>query len=278
VMGVDPARYTDDIAAVVIKLTPRGREVVYASSWSRTEFEETARRIRKICRRFPIRYIAMDKGGGGDSVLDWLHKKSDGINESEYLWPIREQLDDIADLGLPGRNIVELVNFKSATAEMAHGLEADIANRHIMFPYKGDDILVREQYVKYHGIYEDLSDDQINEINNDLWGSDDIESNGNVIKQWGVFDEINEMINETCTIVRDITPNGVERFILPSISQQKEGLDMRRRDRFSALMLANYAAKVYKGHGHRPTKEMIRNNNNWSKSSRRIHRRGNVVY
>jgi hypothetical protein len=252
VLGIDPARWNDNIAAVVIKITPRGREVVYVAAWNRTEFGESARKIREICKRFSIQYIAMDQGGGGDAILELLHKKEDGVPPEDYLWPIKEQLENPADLAAPGRKIVELVNFTSATVDIAHDLEAAVSNRSILFPYKVDDTLVREQYSRHFKIDRPLNAQEIERLNEDAWGKDP-EAKDTSDRSMGTFEEINEMINEVCAIVRDVTPGGVERFVLPNLNEQSEGLDMRRRDRFSALLLANYAAKVYSGHGHRPS-------------------------
>jgi hypothetical protein len=276
-MGIDPARHNDNIAAVVIKLTSRGNELVYVSTWNRTAYKESAHKIREICKRFNIQYICMDQGGGGDSILDWLHQKQDNVEEDEYLWPIKEQLEQKADLSTPGRKIVELVNFTSATADMAHGLEAGISNSNILFPYKGDDELVRQQYVQHFKLQRPLNQGEIESLNDDLWGEDTEEDE----RRMGIFEEINETTNEVCAIVRDVTPMGVERFILPNLSDQPEGLDMRRRDRFSALMLANYAAKIYLGHGHRTKNQPGMAANNSRKRgvfARKSRRRGNVRY
>lgn len=282
VMGIDPARHNDNIAAVVLKVTSRGYELVYVSAWNRTAYKESARRIREICKRFDIQYIAMDKGGGGDSILDWLHQKQEGVEQDEYLWPIKEQLEEKADLSAPGRKIVELVNFSSATVEMAHGLEANIRNQYLLFPYKGDDELVRQQYTRHFQLERALTRDEIEALNDDLWGEDTEEVKDEGQRHIGAFEEINETTNEVCAIVRDVTPGGVERFVLPNLVDQPEGLDMRRRDRFSALMLANYAAKVHMGHGHRtksvPGRAAGVPQNKTRFSGSRSRRRGNTMY
>jgi hypothetical protein len=46
-----------------------------------------------------------------------------------------------------------------------------------------------------------------------------------------------------------VTPKGNESFELPKLSDQVEGLDIRRRDRYSALLLAAYAARTKLGTG-----------------------------
>ncbi len=254
VLGLDPARWNDNFGAAVLKLTPRGKELVFSTSWNRTEHNKSAEYIREICRRFNIAYIAMDKGGGGDAIIEWLCKKQPTVKDAELIWPIPDQLENKADLAAPGKKILELVNFASWATDAAHNLEAAITQCNLLFPYKGEDKEVMNQYKKHFNIPldEKLDDSVKEELFQELWGVDEWE-----VKEFkkqqslGIFNEINECINETCAIVRDTTEGGTERFILPKMQNQPEGNDMRRRDRFSALLLANYAAKVYLGHGHR---------------------------
>lgn len=253
VLGLDPARWNDNFGCVVLKLTSRGKELVYCASWDRTEFNKSADMIREICRRFPIKYIAMDKGGGGDAVLEWLCKKGQqGVADNELIWPIPDQIENKADLSAPGKKILEMINFNGWSVEAAHSLEASVQQCNILFPYKGDDLEIVKQYKRCTGM-DDVPASIAEELSTELWGIDDWEAkqNGKTPKT-GAFNDINECINETCSIIRDTTETGVERFVLPKLQSQSEGLDARRRDRFTALMLANYAANVYLSHGHKP--------------------------
>jgi hypothetical protein len=250
VMGLDPARWNDNFGCVVLKLTSRGRELVYCSAWERTAFGISANKIREICRRFNIEYIAMDKGGGGDSVQEWLCRSQDGVEDYELIWPIPEQIEEKYELAAPGKNILELVNFQGSwLTDSSHGLQAGIERRNLLFPYKGDDFAIQNQYMSHFGL-NSIKDDEKEKLQQDLWGVDSWE-NKNQKPKMGVFQEIQECINETCAIVRMVTPNGTEQFALPKLSEQPEGLDMRRRDRWAALLLANYAARVYMGSGFR---------------------------
>lgn len=258
VLGVDAARWNDNMAVLVLKITERGYEVVYCDAWNRTEYEYSASKIRELCHRFNIQYIAMDKGGGGDAVLEHLYIAKKGVKPEDFLWPIPDQLDSKADLAAPGRHIVDLVNFTPAwISAAAHGLEANVQQKLLLFPEKGDDSLVKMQYERhFQEAVGETDDDGFNPIiellQQDLWGIDDWESEDRgVTPKMGVTQQITEMINEVCAINRTVTPGAVEKFELPKLSEQPEGLDMRRRDRWSALMLANYAAKTFMGHGHK---------------------------
>lgn len=284
VMGIDPARWNDNLGVVVLKLTPRGKEVVYCNAWDKTEYNKSAVTIREIVKRFNIQYIAMDSGGGGWAIQEWLCKKQEEVEDGELLWPIREQLENKADLSAPGRNIIEMVNFGGSwTPDAAHNLASNIQQCNILFPYKGDEKNVFEQYALHFG-KPNISDYEKERLLQDLWGVDEWEAEKfNVEKKMGAQQQIDECINETCAIMRTVTPGGTERFDLPKLSEQPEGLDMRRRDRFSALMLANYAAKVFQGHGHRSSVPAGTATGPGSNPRRRpigggIRRRGAVVY
>lgn len=266
VMGLDPARWNDNFGCVVLKLTDRGKETVYSTAWDSTQFSVSAKKIREICKRFNIQYIAMDSGGGGSSVIEWLYKKQDGVSNDELLWPIPDQLEKYATkdaIAAPGRKMVEMVNFSASwTAEAAHNLVAAVEQRNLLFPYKGDIDSVTSQYMR-HWQEDKINDAIVEKLNQDLWGIDEWDADRMTMESkragqniryraaMGISQHITECVNETCAIVRNVTPGGTEQFTLPKLSDQPEGLDMRRRDRFSALMLANYAAKVFQGHGHK---------------------------
>lgn len=283
VMGVDPARWNDNLGIVVLKLTERGKELVYCAAWDRKEFGESARRIREICKRFNIQYIAMDKGGGGDAIQEWLCKRQDNIKLDELIWPIPDQLERTADLAAPGKKILDMVNFAGNwSPEAAHSLEAAINQRNLLFPSTAgaNDVQTQRQFARYYNIQTVSETDKLT-LSRELWGLDDWEARDNGEEPTlGAFTNINECINETCAIMKETTEGGTERFILPRLADQPEGLDMRRRDRFSALMLANYAAKCYQGHGNAlPNVIGISSNaRRRSLTRRRFNRRGSAAF
>ena len=288
VLGLDPARWNDNFGAVVLKLTSRGKEMVYCDSWRRQEHKYSANKIREICKRFNIQYIAMDKGGGGDAVAEWLSKMHPDMEENELIWQIPDQLEEKRLLAEPGKKILELVNFISWSTQEAHNLQADIQHASLLFPDGSTDVHdISTQYMRHFGKTE-ITEVERELISQDLWGLDDWEAklmsdkgDNKYQPKLGCWDNINECINETCAVQQDVTPNGTERFILPKLSEQVEGLDMRRRDRFSALLLANYAARVYLGKNRRTTNTPgiatgVGQRKNFRK--RNVHRRGSVAY
>jgi hypothetical protein len=263
VMGLDPARWNDNFGCVVFKLTDRGKELVFCDAWDKTAFGISADKIREITKRFHVSYICMDAGGGGESVREWLCKKQEGVDSSELIWVVPDQIvkfADRADLSSPGRKILEMVDFTSSwISKAANDVAASVEQANILFPRRGDEEAAYDQYMRHFGKHS-ISEYEKEKVQSDLYGLDDWDAE-RMTKQYheslspklGIMQNIDECINETCAITRTVSPNGTEQFGLPKLSEQPEGLDMRRRDRWSALMLANYAAKVYLGSGHRPT-------------------------
>lgn len=263
VMGIDPARFNDNLAIVVFKLTARGKELVYCDAWEKTEYGVSAQRIREIAKRFNVSYITMDTGGGGESIREWLCKKSDGVKPEDFIWVIRDQMEkytgSLIGMGAPGKKILEMVDFSPVwISQTAHGVAADIEQSDILFPHRADDDRVYDQHARYYGLTSGLSEVDKERLQQELWGLDDWDAERatktygeKFAPRLGIMQQINECVNETCAIVRQVTPKGTESFELPALSEQPEGLDMRRRDRWSALMLANFAAKVFLGSGHR---------------------------
>jgi hypothetical protein len=285
-MGIDPARNNDNLGVVVLKITPRGKELVYCNAWVKTEFGVSANRVREIAKRFNVSYITMDKGGGGEAIREWLCKKTEDVNPEDFLWVIPDQMEEMTGsmlgMGAPGRKIIEMVNFGSAwISEAAHAVEADIEQANILFPHTGDDFSAYNQYMTHFSLNK-ITEIEKTKLQEDLWGIDIWEAEDEGRKPvTGIMQHITECTNETCAIIRSVTPGGTEQFDLPKLSEQPEGLDMRRRDRWSALMLANYAAKVYMGTGHRPkswTGMATGDGRSRGYTSRGPRRRGNTMF
>jgi len=262
VAGIDPARFNDNLGVVVFKITDRGYEFVYCQAWDKTQYSISAKKIREIVKRFNISYIAMDKGGGGEDIREWLCKKVDNVDPSDFIWVIPDQMEkftgDKTGMSAPGKKIIEMVDFTTNwISQAAHGVESNVQQCHILFPDRADPDRVYDQYMRHFGV-DSITDGTKEALQRDLWGVDEweaeqlaAETGEKTQRAFGVMQNIDECINETCAINRMVSTKGTESFELPKLAEQPEGLDMRRRDRWSALMLANYAAKVYMGTGHK---------------------------
>lgn len=286
-LGLDPARWNDNFGAVVCKIQNNKIIPVYCTAWQRKEARVSLRNIRNILKRFNIQYIAIDKGGGGDHIVDLLRlpEMLDNPLTDELLWPIPEQLEEKSDLGRRGRNIIEMVSFIGWVKQAAHSLQADINSGRINFVGTADPDVIADQYVQFYN-YKLTSYDVPIEVNSsdkqrfedELFGHQD--DNFITIEE-GIWDHYQRMIDETCAIERQVTPGGDESFALPKLSDQPEGLDIRRRDRFSALLLATYGARVLldkQMRTERHSPQSVGLPGHILKTGKRARKRGNTFY
>lgn len=251
VMGLDPARWNDNFGLVVLKLQGGTARCVYTKSWNKAKFQESVKNIREVMRRFPnIVKIAMDKGGGGDTIAELLANAS-MLEEGER--PIIESDPPDEYKAIPNAlRILELVNFHVWSIAANHAMKSDIILKRLLFTKRvDDDVIMHNHAMIIKGRPFDLENREDIEIyhhlNDLLYGT---ETNDGDVITYGAYREFNFMVDELCTICQSVTEKGTETFGLPRLSDQPEGLDIRRRDRYSALLLASHAARGYFGHGH----------------------------
>lgn len=251
VMGLDPARHNDNFGLVVLKIENGTAKTVYCESWNKLKFQDSVKRIREILRRFPnIVHIAMDRGGGGDTVQELL-ANAKMLKDDEK--PIIEFEPSDEYKGIPNAlRILEMINFHSWTVPANHALRSDITVGKLLFPNRiDDDVIMHKQAMTVLGRPLDLDNSEdarfYEHINDLLYGTED--DNGDTVTH-GAYKEVQLMIDELCTIVQTVSDRGTESFSLPRLADQSEGLDVRRRDRYSALLLAAHAARQVIGHGH----------------------------
>ena len=77
VMGVDPARKTDNFSISILKLMPNGQGYrnVYCYSMNNKNWITSVRKLRELLKKFNIVRMAVDTGGGGYTVEDLLQNK-----------------------------------------------------------------------------------------------------------------------------------------------------------------------------------------------------------
>ena len=254
VMGLDPARWNDNFGLVILKLVGETAQVVYSDSWNKAKWAQSIRRIRDTMNRFPgIIYIACDKGGGGDTVQEMLASaKYIDVEKGEV--PIIDIDPETEHKAIPGaRRILEMVNFHTWSAPANHALKRDIIMKNIIFPGRLDEDVVMNNHAKRlmgepEFDFEDNEHIATYEYLTDLLHGTETDDGMSITL--GAYREGDELKNELCTIIQTVTEKGSETFGLQRLADQPDGLDVRRRDRYSALLLASHAARIIKGHGH----------------------------
>ncbi len=244
VFGVDPASEVDNFSIVVVEMAPSHRKIVYCWTTTRSEhidkvkrgqvkekdfYSYCARKIRDLMRLFPCVRIAMDAQGGGVAVMESLHDTS-VLNEHEQpIWPVinpdKEQPWD----GERGLHILEMCQFANYEwySEANHGMRKDFEDKVLLFPFFDTvslGISNAEDSIKGR-TYDTLEDCVM---------------------------EIEELKNELSIIQMTQTPSGRDRWDTPEVIVAAGKKSKMRKDRYSALLMANMAARIL---SRTPTKE-----------------------
>lgn len=206
VMGIDPARKTDNLAIAIVKLMRNGTyRNVYCESMRNKNWVDAMYRIRALLKKFNIVRIAVDQGGGGTTVEDLLQRPELASNGEPLIW----RFNEVEHRRYEGLHILDMVNFTPTwIAEANYGMAADIEHLKLLFPYRNLEV-------------------DVDETTDPIW------------------DEMDEQINEMCMITVTATKTGVQHFDLPEIQTEASINLVQRKDRYSALLLASYAARSY---------------------------------
>jgi len=220
VMGVDPARTSDAFGIVIVELG-NPRKVVYCYTSINEPFTKNARHMLELMEKFNIVRVGMDLGGGGLAVEDFLQDPQmlDGRS------PIYRFDED--NKSRPGKYILNMINFETRWIEDANfQLQKNIEDREILFPsqtlsgkkYKGENIDVMEE----------------------------------------IHNEIEACKKELAQISVTQTITGKRHFdIQPSLEDKKRKIKPRK-DRYSALLIANFIAHEMADYKN-PQKDSYRN-------------------
>ena len=244
VYGIDPASEKDNFSIIILELHPDHSRIVYCWTTNRSNFKDRqktgliqehdfygfcARKIRNLMRTFPPKIIGMDAQGGGITIEEALHDPSK-LEEGELLiWPTINYDKSKDTDGQPGLHILELIQFAKAewTSQANHGLRKDFEDKTLLFPQfdqltlglaldkEGKDILGTD----LTPVYDSLSECIL---------------------------EIEDLKNELTTIVMTQTSTGAgarDRWDTPEVKLQNGKKGRLRKDRYSALVIANMLAR-----------------------------------
>jgi hypothetical protein len=244
IYGIDPASEQDNFSIIILEIHPNHTRIVYCWTTNRANFKQRqqtglvnendfygfcARKIRNLMKVFPCERIGLDAQGGGVAIEEALHDTTK-INADEIpIWPIINDAKDKDTDSKPGLHILELVQFARAewTSHANHGLRKDFEDKALLFPTfdnltlglalanESKDILS----TNLDPIYDTVSECIL---------------------------EIEELKNELTTIVMTQTSNSSgarERWDTPEIKGSNGRRGRLRKDRYSALVIANTLAR-----------------------------------
>jgi hypothetical protein len=239
IMGVDPAADKDNAAIVLIELNDDHRKIVHCWTTNRKKYAKfkkymkesgneldddyyryIAKKIRGLMRAFNIERIVMDRYGGGIAVSEALSSK-DTCDKNET--PVFEIIDPENPKSTDmeqGVHILELVTpTNELNSDANHGMLKDLQDKILLFPMF--DTIEMERAIAL---------DAENEFKFDTYED--------------LIQEIEELKNEMTTIVvLESSALGKERFDTPEVKTEGSKKGHLRKDRFSALLYANYYAR-----------------------------------
>jgi len=236
IFGVDPASEVDNFSIVVLELNGDHRRIVHCWTTTRKQHKEKlksklvteddfysycAKKIRQLMKAFPCVEIAIDAQGGGIAVVEALQDR-DKIGEGEVrIWPTIEEKEKDTDYH-SGLHILKLCQFAKADwlAEANHGLRKDFEDRSVLFPFfdTASIGLSIEQDKASGRVYDTLEDSVM---------------------------EIEELKDELSMIVMTQTSSGRERWDTPEVKLGAGRKTRLRKDRYSALIMANMSGRNY---------------------------------
>lgn len=237
VYGIDPASEHDRFSIVVLEVWPDHNRIVYVWTTTRAEHKQKlnshftteqdyygfcVRKIRELMRVFPCAGIALDSQGGGFAIEEGLHDPDKVLdNTDKMIWQIIEPDKEKPTDHNHGLHILHMINFASAewTAKANHGMRKDFESKTLLFPFFDpmsiDDAIQEDK--KTNRIYDTLEDCVM---------------------------EIEELKDELATIVHTQTAtSGRDRWDTPEIKLAGGKKGRQRKDRYSALLMANAIAR-----------------------------------
>ena len=236
VFGVDPASEVDNFSIVVLEIHPDHRRIVHCWTTTRAEHKEKikkgyvnetdfysycGRKIRDLMNLYPCIHIAIDAQGGGVAVMESLHDQ-DKIKEGELpLWPTIDDDKPKDTDGERGLHILEMCQFAKYDwlAEANHGMRKDFEDKVLIFPFF-DSISLGMSNIE--DSYKNRMYDTLEEC----------------------VMEIEELKDELSMIQMTQTNSGRDRWDTPEVIVGTGKKSKMRKDRYSALLMANMAARV----------------------------------
>jgi hypothetical protein len=248
VMAIDPASEQDNFSIVILELFPNHRRVVYCWTITRARYKAKlkkglakeqdfyrycAAKIRELMKLFYCERIALDSQGGGIAVMEALGDPA-GLegNERPIYTVVDEEKPSDTDNKV-GDHILVMINFARAewVSEANHGMRKDFEDKTLLFPEFNPAIVGL-------AIEEDK-----------MLGRVKVDSEGTERLYDTLEDcvmEIEELKDELATIVH--TQTGVslrDRWDTPEVKQAGGRKGRLRKDRYSALLMANMVARIF---------------------------------
>jgi len=239
IMAIDPASEQDNFAIVIIEIHPNHRRVVYCWTTKKSLMQSRVKagvikdndfyslcvdKIKDLLSKFNIELICIDTQGGGHQIIEMLRTKVEDnelpilpILSDHVLSDGKERMSD----DLAGRHIIVPVVFRDSSyvSDANHGMKNDFESKILLFPYFDQIKLIRAE----------LEDEEAGRFYDNLEDC---------------MAEIEELKDELATIQHTQTPGtNQDKWTTPEIKLSDNKKGRQRKDRYSALLMANAAAR-----------------------------------
>ena len=248
VFGIDPASEQDNFAIIVIEIHNEHHRIVYSWTTNKKDFQSRkrigltddndyysfcCRKIRELYKIFPCLRIGIDSQGGGYAIAEGLRDSDKLLTGERPILPIIEDKKEKDTDGIAGDHIIELINFASAqwTSQANHGLRKDMEDKVLLFPRFDTlslSIMSEKDKISFSQLKDKLGESTALRLYDTLEDA---------------VMEIEELKNELVTVVLSMTAGGRERFDTPEIKLDTGKKGRMRKDRYSALVIANMIAR-----------------------------------
>lgn len=259
VMAVDPASEIDNLAIVILEIKDEHARVAYVWTTNKKNFQKrrgagfvhedgyyafVARKIRDLMKIFPCESIGMDTQGGGYALMEALAAKNNLLPGEEPFWEIPGEYDKPKPTdSYTGKHIIEPIQFANYawTHEANFALQKDIESGKLLFP-RFDPATIELSILDDKARIEKLERDQP-DIAYEVLMYDTLED---------AVLEVEELKNELASIIVSKAPGVTARFrwTVPEIRLDANRKAPSRKDRYSALLIANYMARKIYGEVH----------------------------
>lgn len=237
VFGVDPAAMVDNFSIAILELDGEFRKIVHVWTTNKKDHTEKitkglitehnyyaygARKIRELMALFPCVRIAMDSEGGGRAVMEQLRDKDKLLPNELPIYHIIDYNEPRPDEdGLAGLHIIDEIHFSSQewTSNANHGMKKDMEDMKLLFPYIDGISMAQADY-------------------------DDEDAVRNYDTMTQCIKDIEELKNELSTIIVTESKTGRESFDTPEVKIGTGKKGKLRKDRYSALLMANMTART----------------------------------
>lgn len=240
VMGIDPASERDNLAIVLLELHPDHRRVVYVWTVNRAVHEMlkrkyesidhdyykfSARKVRMLMETFNVRAIIIDPEGGGRPISYALQDKKNCGPGEVPIWPAIDDKKPQDTDDEDGLHILHYAKFSNYQwlSDANHNLKFDLEAKKVLFP-----------------AYDPLA---VEMIGMESVVSEVMSVTGHYDNVENSLEEIQELKEELASIVCTSTNTGREHWDTPEFKQDNGKKGRQRKDRYSALLIANALAR-----------------------------------